>query len=92
MNSTGIFTAISTILGAVLFLRFGYAVGTLGFIGVVFIILLAHTVTIPTSLALSEIATNKRVEGGESITLFHALWLEYRSHNRNITFYRKPLA
>lgn len=58
------FTAISTILGAVLFLRFGYAVGTLGFIGVVFIILLAHTVTIPTSLALSEIATNKRVEGG----------------------------
>ena len=25
------FTAISTILGAILFLRFGYAVGTLGF-------------------------------------------------------------
>jgi amino acid transporter len=58
------FTAISTILGAILFLRFGYAVGTLGFWGVVLIILLGHLVTIPTSLAISEIATNKRVEGG----------------------------
>ncbi|GAB1417028.1 Na-K-Cl cotransporter [Paludibacter sp.] len=58
------FTAISTILGAILFLRFGFAVHTIGFVGVVLIILLGHTVTIPTALALSEIATNKRVEGG----------------------------
>ncbi len=58
------FTAISTILGAILFLRFGYAVGTLGFWGVVLIIFLGHLVTIPTALAISEIATNKRVEGG----------------------------
>jgi len=58
------FTAISTILGAILFLRFGFAVGTLGFWGVIGIILLGHLVTIPTALALSEIATNKRVEGG----------------------------
>ncbi|MBN2480492.1 MAG: amino acid permease [Bacteroidales bacterium] len=58
------FTAISTILGAILFLRFGYAVGTLGFWGVVLIIMLGHAITIPTALAISEIATNKRVEGG----------------------------
>jgi len=58
------FTAISTILGAILFLRFGYAVGTLGVWGVVGIILLGHLVTVPTALAISEIATNKRVEGG----------------------------
>lgn len=58
------FTAISTILGAILFLRFGFAVGTLGFWGVVLIILVGHAVTIPTALAISEIATNKRVEGG----------------------------
>jgi amino acid transporter len=58
------FTAISTILGAILFLRFGTAVGTLGFWGVVFIVLLGHMVTIPTALAISELATNKRVEGG----------------------------
>lgn len=58
------FTAISTILGAILFLRFGYAVGTIGFWGVIGIIFLGHLVTIPTALAISEIATNKRVEGG----------------------------
>ncbi|WP_339739184.1 amino acid permease [uncultured Sunxiuqinia sp.] len=58
------FTAMATILGAILFLRFGYGVGTLGFWGVVLIILLGHLVTIPTALAISEIATNKRVEGG----------------------------
>ena len=62
------FTAISTILGAILFLRFGYAVGTLGFWGVILIILLGHLVTIPTALAISEIATNKRVEGGGNCT------------------------
>ncbi|HHL57814.1 MAG TPA: amino acid permease [Bacteroidetes bacterium] len=58
------FTAISTILGAILFLRFGFAVGTVGFWGAILIILLGHMVTIPTALAISEIATNKRVEGG----------------------------
>lgn len=58
------FTAMATILGAILFLRFGYGVGVLGFWGVVLIILLGHLVTIPTALAISEIATNKRVEGG----------------------------
>jgi amino acid transporter len=58
------FTAISTILGAILFLRFGYAVGSIGFWGVILIILLGHMVTIPTAMAISEIATNKRVEGG----------------------------
>lgn len=58
------FTAISTILGAILFLRFGFAVGTVGFWGVILIIVLGHMVTIPTALAISELATNKRVEGG----------------------------
>ncbi|HXK80857.1 MAG TPA: amino acid permease [Bacteroidales bacterium] len=58
------FTAIATILGAILFLRFGFAVGTLGFWGVILLVFLGHLVTIPTALALSEIATNRRVEGG----------------------------
>lgn len=57
-------TAISTILGAVLFLRFGWAVGNVGFWGTLGIILLGHMVTIPTALALAEIATNQKVEGG----------------------------
>ncbi|MCD7901138.1 MAG: amino acid permease [Bacteroides sp.] len=58
------FTAISTILGAVLFLRFGFATGMLGFWGAIGIVVLGHLITIPTALAISEIATNKRVEGG----------------------------
>ncbi|MFC2086191.1 amino acid permease [Bacteroidota bacterium] len=58
------FTAISTILGAILFLRFGYAVGVLGFAGVALLIVVGHMVTIPTALAISEIATNQKVEGG----------------------------
>ncbi len=58
------FTAISTILGAILFLRFGYAVGMIGFVGTVLIVIVGHMVTIPTALAISEIATNQRVEGG----------------------------
>lgn len=57
-------TAISTILGAVMFLRFGYAVGSVGFTGTLFIILIGHLVTIPTAMALAEIATNQKVEGG----------------------------
>ncbi|MBT3208848.1 MAG: amino acid permease [Bacteroidetes bacterium] len=57
-------TAISTILGAILFLRFGYAVGHVGFSGVVAIIIIGHLITIPTALAVAEIATNQKVLGG----------------------------
>ena len=57
-------TSISTILGAIMFLRFGYAVGHVGFMGVLAIILLGHAVTIPTAMAIAEIATNQKVEGG----------------------------
>ncbi|MFK7905816.1 MAG: amino acid permease [Chitinophagales bacterium] len=58
------FTAISTILGAILFLRFGYAVGSVGFFGTVLIVIVGHLVTIPTAMAIDEIATNQKVEGG----------------------------
>ncbi len=57
-------TTISTILGAILFLRFGYAVGHQGFLGAIGIILLGHMVTIPTAMAVAEIATNQKVQGG----------------------------
>jgi hypothetical protein len=40
---------------------FGYAVGSVGFLGAVAIIIVGHLVTIPTALALAEIATNQRV-------------------------------
>ena len=57
-------TALSTILGAILFLRFGWAVGQVGLVGVLGIIFLAHLITIPTAFAVAEIATNQRVQGG----------------------------
>ena len=57
-------TAISTILGAILYLRFGYAVAHTGFMGAIAIIIIGHLVTIPTAMAVAEIATNRKVEGG----------------------------
>jgi amino acid transporter len=56
--------AISTILGAVMFLRFGYALGHVGLLGMFAILLIGHAITIPTGLAVAEIATNLKVEGG----------------------------
>ena len=57
-------TSISTILGAILFLRFDYAVGNVGFWGTLGIVIIGHLVTIPTAMAIAEIATNQKVEGG----------------------------
>ncbi|WP_420318947.1 amino acid permease [Ekhidna sp.] len=57
-------TTLSTILGAILFLRFGYAVGHVGLLGTLAIVALGHLVTIPTAMAVAEIATNQKVEGG----------------------------
>lgn len=56
--------SISTILGAILFLRFDYAVANVGVLGALAIIALGHVVTLPATFAVSEIATNRRVEGG----------------------------
>ena len=58
------FTSISSILGAILFLRLGYATGVLGLFGTLAIIMLGHLITIPTAMAISELSTNTRVEGG----------------------------
>jgi len=57
-------TSLSTILGAILFLRFGYAVGNVGLLGALVVILIGHLVTIPTAMAIAEISTNQRVAGG----------------------------
>ncbi len=64
-GTSAVFLAsISTILGAIMFLRFGYAVGHAGLLGAVILIVLGHMVTFPTAMAIAEIATNRRVEGG----------------------------
>ncbi len=57
-------TSIATILGAILFLRFGYAVANISLLGTIALVVVANLVTVPTALAVSEIATNQKVEGG----------------------------
>lgn len=47
-----------------MFLRFGYAVGHAGLVGALMVIVIGHLVTVPTALAIAEIATNRKVEGG----------------------------
>jgi hypothetical protein len=46
-------TAVSTILGAILFLRFGYAVGHVGLIGALGIIAIGQLGTIPTAVEVA---------------------------------------
>ncbi len=58
------FAAIGTILGAIMFLRMGYSVAHVGLLGTFGILILGHLVTIPTAMAIAEIATNEKVEGG----------------------------
>jgi amino acid transporter len=57
-------TSIATILGAILFLRFGYSVANISLLGTIALVVIANMVTVPTALAVSEIATNQKVEGG----------------------------
>ena len=61
----GVFTpSILTILGIILFLRFGYVVGNAGLGRALIIIGLANAISVLTSVSLSAIATNIKVRGG----------------------------
>lgn len=61
----GVFTpCVLTILGVIMFLRFGQVVGNAGVIGAVLIVLAAKSITTLTSLSLSSISTNSRVRAG----------------------------
>ncbi len=61
----GVFTPCTlTILGVILFLRFGQVVGQAGIIHALLIVTAAEAITVLTSLSLSAIATNTRVRGG----------------------------
>jgi hypothetical protein len=56
--------AIATILGAIMFLPLGFAVGQVGFLEAIAIIPIDHAVTIPTAMSIAEIAINQKVVGG----------------------------
>jgi len=61
----GVFTPCTlTILGVIMFLRLGQVVGQSGMIHALLIILAAKIITTLTTLSLSAIATNTRVNGG----------------------------
>ncbi|MBX3357259.1 MAG: amino acid permease [Phycisphaeraceae bacterium] len=61
----GVFTpSILTILGIILFQRFGFVVGAGGLLRALGIVALATCVSILTSLSLAAIATNLRIKGG----------------------------
>ncbi|MGD2166541.1 MAG: amino acid permease, partial [Gammaproteobacteria bacterium] len=61
----GVFTPnVLTILGVIMFLRFGQITGQAGIIHAVAILLAAKTITTLTSVSLAAIATNTRVKGG----------------------------
>ena len=61
----GVFTPCTlTILGVIMFLRFGQVVGNAGVFHAILIVLLAKSITTLTALSLSAIATNTKVRGG----------------------------
>ncbi|MHC5010199.1 MAG: APC family permease [Planctomycetota bacterium] len=75
----GVFTPCTlTILGVIMYLRFGQVVGTAGVLGGLAIVLMAKTITTLTALSLSAIATNTRVKGGGAYYLIsRSLGVEY---------------
>lgn len=61
----GVFTpSILTILGVIMYLRFGWVVGNAGLFGTLLIVTLATGITFLTGLSISQIATDQRVRAG----------------------------
>ena len=61
----GVFTpSILTILGVVMYLRFGWVVGNSGLIGALLIVVISHLITLATGLSVASIATNRTVGAG----------------------------
>ena len=73
----GVFTpSILTILGVIMYLRFGWVVGHGGLIGAVAVVLLAHVISITTGLSVASIATNRTVKtGGDYYMISRSLGL-----------------
>ena len=99
----GVYTpSVLTILGLIMYLRFGWVVGNVGLPLTLLIVLLASSVTTITALGASAIATNMRVGvGGEYYMVAHSLGLEfggaigiplYLCRTLSITFYAYGLA
>lgn len=61
----GVFTpSILTILGVIMYLRFGWIVGNVGLLGTLLIVTLSTAITFLTALSISAISTDRVVRGG----------------------------
>lgn len=61
----GVFTpSILTILGVIMYLRFGWVVGNVGLIGTLVIVTLSVSITFLTALSVASIATDQQVRAG----------------------------
>lgn len=74
----GVFTpSILTILGVIMYLRFGWVVGNVGLLGTLLIVTLSTSITFITALSICAIATNQRVKiGGAYYMVSRSLGLE----------------
>ena len=74
----GVFTpSILTILGVIMYLRFGWVVGNVGLIGTLLIVTLATFITFLTALSVAAIATDQRVRiGGAYYMISRSLGIE----------------
>lgn len=99
----GVYTpSVLTILGLIMYLRFGWVVGNLGLPLTILVVLVSSSITFITGLSASAIATNMRVGvGGEYYMIAHSLGLElggaigiplYLCRTLSITFYSFGLA
>ncbi|MFH1385317.1 MAG: Na-K-Cl cotransporter, partial [Candidatus Omnitrophota bacterium] len=61
----GVFTpSILTILGVIMYLRFGWVLGNVGLVKTLLIVTIASAITFLTGLSISALATNMKVGGG----------------------------
>ena len=61
----GVYTpSVLTILGVIMYMRLGWVVGQAGLIAAIAIVLIAHIISITTSLSISSIATDKKIKTG----------------------------
>jgi len=99
----GVFTpTILTILGVIMYLRFGWVLGHVGLVQTLVIVALANAITFITALCLSAIATNTRVGvGGAYFIISRSLGLDiggaigvplFLSQSFSVTLYAFGLA
>ncbi|HKL27481.1 MAG TPA: hypothetical protein VJ910_14745 [Desulfuromonadales bacterium] len=75
----GVYTpTVLTILGVIMYLRFGWVIGQVGVWQTLLIVVLAHAITLATAMSLAAIATNTHVGiGGAYYMISRSLGLEF---------------